>query len=155
MIDAKTFKVIHTITGFSAPAGALHVCGKIVTSYDACGVLISDWDADAVFAVNATTYQVIATLPVGTNPEFMGYSPASKDAYVSNANGQSISVISGGKVVSTISLVNAYPEGIAYNPVNKHIYVAGSGHVYVINSKNKVVWTIETTQDSTKSFARR
>ncbi len=143
VINASSFQVIQTIKGFSQPVGALFVCGKIVSSYNSCGVLVSDFYTNTVYAINATTYKVIATMSVGSSPESLGYSPVTKDAYVGNVNGQSISVIHGGKVVSAIDLYNAVPRGITYNPVNKDIYVAiSTGHVYVINSHNKVVYSI-------------
>jgi DNA-binding beta-propeller fold protein YncE len=143
VIDASTFKVIQTIANFSSPVGALFVCGEIVALYRSCGVLVADFNTNTVYEINATTYKLISSMHVGKSPEFIGYSPVTKDAYVGNVNGHSISVIHGGKVITTIRLYNAAPRGITYDPVNKDIYVAiDNGHVYVINSHNKVVYSI-------------
>jgi len=76
----------------------------------------------------ATNPQVIATIPVGSQPWGVAVSPNGATAYVSNTASNSISVIdlSSMSVTSTIPSINA-PLGVALTPDGAQVYVSASG----------------------------
>ncbi|MSX39446.1 MAG: beta-propeller fold lactonase family protein, partial [Actinobacteria bacterium] len=68
---------------------------------------------------------VVDTISVGDEPVSVAFSPNGKTAYVTNAGGDTVSVItvSTGDVTDTISGVD-YPYSVAISPKGKQAYVA-------------------------------
>jgi YVTN family beta-propeller protein len=93
---------------------------------------------------------VVATIPVGIDPEEVAVNPATNTIYVTNMDSGTVSVIRGQtkKVVATIPVgTSSFPEprGVAVNPATDTIYVANQndGTVSVISGRtNTVVATI-------------
>ena len=90
--------------------------------------------------------RVTATIPVGKTPQGIAYDSAKGEIFVSNAQDNTISVISDSTntVVATIP-VGGYPYGVAYDSVKGEIFVVNlyDNNVMVISdSTNTVVATI-------------
>jgi len=86
------------------------------------------------------------TIPVGASPRNVALSPDGEVAYVSNANGNSVSVIN--TVTQTVTATIAgfsTPQGVAVSPDGSRLYVVnqGTSSVLVVNTTtNLVVATI-------------
>ena len=104
---------------------------------------VSNHNDNTVSVIDTTTNTVIDTKPntpqidpimVGAGPEGIAYDPVNKRMYVSNHNDKSVSVIdtTTNTVIDTKPntpqidpiMVGAGPEDIAYDPVNKRMYVS-------------------------------
>jgi YVTN family beta-propeller protein len=76
--------------------------------------------AGTVSVINGRTNTVVATIPVGINPEEAAVNPKTNTIYVTNDGGGTVSVISGktNTVVATIPVGtdrNGEPRGVAVN----------------------------------------
>lgn len=94
---------------------------------------------------NAFADQVVASIPVGTNPTGVAVNPTTNEIYIANEGG-TVSVIDGStnSVTSTIP-VDSLAEGVAVNPITNMVYVVfdGKRELDVINgSTNTLVQTI-------------
>jgi YVTN family beta-propeller protein len=71
---------------------------------------------------------VTSTIPVGTYPRGVAFTPDGSTAYVTNAGSDTVSVIAvaSGTVTSTIP-VGSFPVGVAFTPDGSTAYVADSG----------------------------
>jgi len=95
-------------------------------------VYVANW-ADATVSVISGT-QVLATLPVGRNPNTILVDPARGYVYVANVGDNTVSVIQGLSVMATLT-VGRYPLDMALSPP--------TGHVYVLNRDDgslSVIW---------------
>jgi YVTN family beta-propeller protein len=134
---------IETITGFSAPYG-------IALSLDNGLIYVSNYGqfntTGTVSVINGTTNAIVASIPVGKNPQALVYNPANGLIYTANALSNALSIINGtsNSLVGSI-IVGAFPgknpTGITLNPINNTIYVTnmGSNTVSVINGTTNVV----------------
>lgn len=98
-----------------------------------------------LFSHNAFADQVVASIPVGTNPTGVAVNPTTNEIYITNEGG-TVSVIDGStnSVTSTIP-VDSFAEGVAVNPVTNMVYVVfdGKRELDVINgSTNTLMQTI-------------
>jgi YVTN family beta-propeller protein len=134
---------IETITGFSVPYG-------IALNPDNGLVYVSNYGqfntTGTVSVVNGTTDAIVASIPVGKNPQSIIYNPANGLIYTANALSNSLSIINGTSnslVGSTIvgTFPGNNPRGITLNPINNTIFVTnmGSNTVSVINGTTNVV----------------
>ena len=84
---------------------------------------------------NAFAQTLTATIPVGTNPEFVAINEVTNTIYVSNQGSSNVTVINGTTLTTVSVPVGSNPGPVAVNPVTNMIYVAnqGSGTVTVIN----------------------
>ena len=107
------------------------------------------YQLNEVQAVDTATNQVVATIPVGSNPLTLALAPNGKRLYVANAVSNTISVINTrtNTVIDTIA-TPADPVGIVVTPNSKRIYVitgsAGAGDVTVIDAHTDTVLTTIT-----------
>ncbi len=83
--------------------------------------------------------QVVTTIPLDTNtsPEAIAVNPATGYVYVGNWGNNTVAVISGTQLVTTMT-VGTSPTSIAVNPT--------TGYVYVTNAGNKTVSVISGLQ---------
>jgi YVTN family beta-propeller protein len=135
--------VTETIKGFSAPYGiALNLDNDLiyVTNYGQFNT------TGTVTAINSTTNTVVATIPVGKNPQAIAYNPANGLFYVANTLSGTLSIINGtsNSLIGSIAVGDfpgKNPTGIAVNAINNTIYVTnmGSNTVSVINGTTNVV----------------
>src|ERR687889_521999 len=139
--------VTETIKGFSVPYGiALNIDNDLlyVSNYGQFNT------TGIVSVINGTTNTIVATIPVGKNPQAIAYNPANGLLYVANTLSGTLSIINGtsNSLIGSIPLGDypgKSPTGIAVNPINNTIYVTnmGSNTVSVINgTSNALVETI-------------
>ncbi len=102
----------------------------------ALAVLLSS--AGTIMAAN-----VVATVPVGSNPGGVGVNPTTNKIYVANTSDGTVSVINGATatVIGSPITVGSNPEGVGVNPTTNKIYVANTGGttVSVINGATDTV----------------
>ena len=135
--------VTETIKGFSAPYGiALNIDNDLlyVSNYGQFNT------TGIVSVINGTTNTIVATIPVGKNPQAIAYNPANGLLYVANTLSGTLSIINGtsNSLIGSIPLGDypgKSPTGIAVNPINNTIYVTnmGSNTVSVINGTSNIV----------------
>ena len=135
-VDSST-GTVYVATGTSA------VCGPPNNSAPGCENSV--WVID-MSGREPNTGTVIATIPVGTNPDAVAVDPATRTVYVVNAGDGTVSAIdeSTNKVTGTPIRVGANPDAVAVDPATRTVYVAnaGDGTVSVIDeSTNKVTGT--------------
>jgi YVTN family beta-propeller protein len=89
---------------------------------------VTNAQSNTTSVINASTNQVVGTIPVGGEPTGITYDPFDNAVYVANTSSNSTSVISceNDSLVSTVP-VGAFPVGIMVDPVNDLVYVANSG----------------------------
>jgi YVTN family beta-propeller protein len=97
------------------------------------------------FATSALAGSVV-TVPVGTTPKFVAVNQTTNLIYVSNIEGNSVSVIDGttNTVVATVPVGEA-PEALDVNPITNMVYVAsylGDSVSVIDGSSNTVLATI-------------
>ncbi len=149
IINAATNRLVKVILGIGSGGGALWV------PYNNF-VYVSDWTGRTVFVINATTNKIVDNISVGDAPVWMGYDPITNTVWVGNDFGSSVSVISAktNTVIKTLTSGLVSPNGIAYDPANKLMYVVDSfynyyGAVFVFNSSSnyKLVKIITSSKD--------
>ena len=125
VLDTTTGKLVGAVTGLKSTHGvALDPNGK--TGY------ISDGAGNAVVIFDRTSLAVLATIPVGTNPDGIAYEPATRTVWAFNGRSNNVSVVDPATktVVATIALPGKpeFPQ------------VDGHGNVFVnIEDKNSIV----------------
>jgi YVTN family beta-propeller protein len=135
--------VTETIKGFSVPYGiALNIDNDLlyVSNYGQFNT------TGIVSVINGTTNTIVATIPVGKNPQAIAYNPANGLLYVANTLSDTLSIINGtsNSLIGSMPLGDypgKSPTGIAVNPINNTIYVTnmGSNTVSVINGTSNIV----------------
>jgi YVTN family beta-propeller protein len=100
-------------------------------------------DKDYLSIVDLATNTVIATVPVGDNPQGVAVNPAGTAVYVANTNDNSFTVIDTTTLESTTipgpGVVGA--TGAAVHPDGTRIYIANPE--WVASGKNSTVWVID------------
>lgn len=118
VIDAKTFKSVASINGFSSPRCFLGV--------NETRGFVADWVSNTVKEINLKTNTIVASIPVGEGPEAL----ILVDSFLYVAN-------SGGYINdSTISIIN-----INTNQVIKNVIV-GDAPIAFAQDANKDVWVL-------------
>ncbi|HET6841591.1 MAG TPA: hypothetical protein VFK06_07875 [Candidatus Angelobacter sp.] len=105
---------------------------------------VANSGTNSVSVINTATNTVTTTIPVGSFPVGVVFSPDRTRAYVANSGGGTVSVINTGSnaVVATVTLANgASPFKLAITPDGKSLYVSdfGNAAVSVINTANNTV----------------
>jgi YVTN family beta-propeller protein len=142
-VPNQPLPVTETIKGFSAPYG-------IALNPDNDLIYVSNYGqfntTGTVSVINGTTNTIIATIPVGKNPQAIAYNPANGLFYVANTLSGTLSIINGTSNSLIDSIVvgdfpGKSPTGIAVNSINNTIYVTnmGSNTVSVINGTSNVI----------------
>jgi YVTN family beta-propeller protein len=115
----------------------------LAKSPDGQTVAVSNWGDSSVSFYAPDSLSEKAMVPVGHHPTAMVYAPDGR-LFVSNAGGDTVSVISGTKVVKTIRVtvsprqtVGATPVALALDPKSMRLYVALAGNncVAVVDAK--------------------
>jgi YVTN family beta-propeller protein len=103
-----------------------------VFSPDGKSLAVSYWGDQAVGILDPATLQEKARIAVGSHPNEMIWAKDGR-LFVANSGSNTVSVISGGKVVETIrtsldakSLVGSTPDALALAPDGKRLYVANA-----------------------------
>jgi YVTN family beta-propeller protein len=115
----------------------------VAVTPDGSKVYVANMGDGTVSVINTATSMVVATIPVGTNPEGVAVSPDGSKVYVTNNGDSSVSVINTGNdaVVATIT-VGTNPLGVAVTPDGSKAYVAnmGDGTVSVIKTATNMAF---------------
>ncbi|HEX2191598.1 MAG TPA: YncE family protein [Acidimicrobiales bacterium] len=136
----------------TAEAGPRHLPGATGT------VWVTNRTLDNVAVFDAASGQLIATIPVGRDPNSVTIPSATEKAYVSNEVANTVSVIStrSFSVVATIPIPTpgARPHHITSSPNGKFVYVAefGSNRVAVIDTDTDVVVAEFLTSDDPRAM---
>lgn len=132
---------------------ALSTSSAILTGTADPFAYVTNSGSNTVSVIATATNSVVATVPVGTNPEGVAVTPDGGFVYVGNQGSGSISVIATATnaVVATIA-VGGMPLLVAITPDGAHVYVASqvSNTVSVIaTATNTVVATIPVSSAPT------
>jgi YVTN family beta-propeller protein/autotransporter-associated beta strand protein len=115
-----------------ALGGSQIVPSGVAATPDGRYVYVANQGAGTVSVLNATTYQVVGTIPVGAGPVGVTVTPDGKFAYVTNQFDNSVSIINTttnrvvGNPIPLQSSSEGAPYGIAVTPGGQYIYVANS-----------------------------
>lgn len=116
VVDLKTNKVIHSITGLSEPQGIAFIPGKNI-------LFVANGGNGACNVFNADTYQKISSVQLAGDADNVRYDPINKKIYVGYGEG-GIAIIDGAtlKQVADIKL-QGHPESFQLDIAAKKIYV--------------------------------
>ncbi len=91
-----------------------------------CAKLPVDKKKDGVAMIDATTHQVVRTMPGGSDPEQFALNPDGSRIFVSNEDAATASILepASGRLVATVP-VGTEPEGVAVSPDGKLVIVTG------------------------------
>ena len=102
-------------------------------------IFVANSADDTVSVMSDSTYEVVATIPVGNQPVGVTYDSVKNQVYITNLADNSVSVISNSsyQVAATVS-VGAKPVGITYDTGTGELYVTNNGDntVSVISDSN-------------------
>ena len=107
--------------------------------------------------IDGTTNTVTATIAVGSDPDGVAVDPATDTVYVTNQDGNTVSVIDGATntVTATIA-VGSDPNGVAVDPSTDTVYVANAAttRVSVIDgATNTVTATVAVGSEPDRRWA--
>ncbi|MGH9264317.1 MAG: beta-propeller fold lactonase family protein [Acidimicrobiales bacterium] len=111
--------------------------------------------SDTVSVVDTATNTVVATIPVGDQPNALAVRPDGTRVYVANGGSDTVSVIdtATNTVVATIPVGN-FPQGVAVRPDGARVYVATFDGLAVIDpATNSVVATIPVVAGAGMAFS--
>ncbi len=113
-------------------------------------VYVANQGSDNVKVINSVTNAVTATINVGSQPYGVAYNSTSKEVYVANLKGNTVSVIDADPISGTFNTVtNTISVGI------EPYYVASSGtNIYVTNSVSGSVSVISTSTHTVTATIR-
>jgi YVTN family beta-propeller protein len=110
---------------------------------------------NSVSIVNAGTFKVEHTVPVGNNPHEISVAPDQSKLYVPNAGGNSVSVIDLKSNTETKKIEHPdfnSPHGVAFTPDSKRVVVTSerSKKIFILDAAtDKVLRVIDTNQGGT------
>ncbi|MCB1110283.1 MAG: beta-propeller fold lactonase family protein [Chlamydiia bacterium] len=104
-------------------------------------VYVSDSAGSTVSVIETTSNTLITTIPVGSSPRSISFTPDGRFAYVANNGDDTVSVIDASinTVIATVP-VGADPIGIGVNP--------NGNFVYVLNSTGDTISVISTATNT-------
>ena len=166
VIDAQSYKIVKVISvGYACNTNRISFSPDGKKGYISCFCNTSSTLISFISVINTSNDSIIATIPVGDNPQGGCLSPNGSRLYVVSLNKLAINVIntSTNMITDTIVLEN-YPNDICINPDGKRVYVVNGGGntVDVIDiMTKKVVATVKVgrlplgisiTPDGTKVY---
>lgn len=143
VINGSTDTVVANIP---VPAGAYVPAVNVLTNrvYIATCNYLVDPTPCSVTVVDGNTGTVVASVPVTTTPGggLLGIvvDPITFNVYVANASDNVIDIISGFKnrIVGTINLNGAAPQGLGFNAFNRELYITfGTNQIGIVNTAKK------------------
>ena len=143
--NGTTGKIVVTTPNGTATSDSVFTFGKGYTAY----AYAPNWGSNTVSVINATTNQVAATIPVGTNPYGVSVNPDGSKVYVTNYGSNIVSIINTttNTVVGNIPVGNG-PSGIKVSPDGKMLYVVNNNN----NSKGSVSFVNTVTNTVTTTI---
>ena len=114
--------------------------------------------SNTVTVIDTATNSVIATIPVGINPEGVAITPDGTRAYVANITSQTVSVIdtATNTVIATIPVSSTFPFAVAITPDSARAYVThlfGSTVSVIDTATNTVIATVPAGGDCPAGIA--
>ncbi len=96
-------------------------------------VYVTSQILNTVNVINAATFEVVRSIPVGMDPNWIDFTSGGRYAYVSNTASNDVSVIDtgAGKVIATIP-VGQHPKRLAVGPVSRSGTTSGSRPAAVV-----------------------
>ena len=170
--NRRTATLVSVAVALTASSVALGVAATVTPASaapDGSGTVtlayVTSFAANDVAVIDTATGTVIATIPVGTGPEGVAFTPDRTRAYIPNQTSATVSVIgtATNSVVATIP-VGAQPFGVAVTPDGTEAYVAnqGPGTVSVIATATNIVtatipvgsgpYGVAVTPDGTEAY---
>jgi YVTN family beta-propeller protein len=150
VLSATTYQTLANITLPSAAApgqivyddstGDLYIAGA---GYFVDGPYPND------IVVNPLNRSVVATIPVGSEPEGMVSDPGTAELFALSENNDTVSVIGGttDNISSTVTLPSGtFPDGIAYDPASHQVLVSDWGTDSVSYIVYQVVYPVTFTE---------
>jgi YVTN family beta-propeller protein len=134
--DAITFGLKNTIVVGKEPA-------EVTFSNDGTVAFVANGMSNSITAINPTSKEILATIPVGKNP-VGAWTGADDRMYVDNEDGQTVSIID----VKTLQVVETVPLGfmpgfVAYQADMKEMWVtdpkAGKVHWWTKDASGKMI----------------
>jgi YVTN family beta-propeller protein len=102
---------------------------------------------DAVGITSTTTRTIMGTIPTGSNPIGLAFSPDGATAYVTNLGSNNVGVIdvASARQVATISTGDASPFVVRVSPDGEQLFVATNGNlVLIVNTATReIIKTVE------------
>ena len=113
------------VTSLRLPCGATNVAEDFVNGE----MYVDDYACSQVTVILGT--RIVASLGVGAGPFGVAFDPKTGFIYVSNTLSGTVTVLNGTKVALTVYLGSVpYGAGVAYDPANGLVYVAGGDPKY-------------------------
>lgn len=136
VINATTNAVIGHI-----PAGMAPRAMGMFSSASRHRLYVADASANTVTIIDPTTDVVLGTLAVGAEPKSIAVDQSTGFAYVTNATGDSVTVIDDTDAVAATIPVGDQPYGVAVDSANRRVFVANfnGGTVSVIDADTNAV----------------
>ncbi|WP_439505254.1 bifunctional YncE family protein/alkaline phosphatase family protein [Sediminibacterium sp.] len=149
VIDLKTKQIAHK----QALDGEAYAC---VLSPDQQFLYISCWGCDKVYQFSTSQRKMLATIPVGDNPNEIVLNKKGTVLYVANANDNSVSVINTKeqKVVEVLN-VALYPDAPNGSTTNGLALTADEKTLYIANADNNCLAVFDVSkpiQSKSKGF---
>lgn len=123
--------------------GAVH---HVAVSPDGALAVVTQPNQDSITAIDLLSYEVVATLPTGSLPNYAAFSPDGSRLYVSNAGNGTVSEVDTARwIVLRNVIVGAGPEHVVLGDAGDRLYVNNveAGTVSVISTgEGKVVKTL-------------
>lgn len=106
-------------------------------------VISTNGDANTAVVFEGATGRVVATLPVGKKPDAIAYDPATRTAWVMNANSGDASVVdvATSKVVATVDIGGSLELGVADGAGRLYVNVEDKNEVAVLDTRARRVLT--------------
>jgi YVTN family beta-propeller protein len=143
VIDVADHRVIHT-TPLEVGAGA----GDAVLSPDEQRLYVVNTALNTVSAIDVTSFQVVATIPVGLRPGPLAMAPAGGRLLVGNQGTNTVSVIDTARNMVTATVeVDFRPAGLAIDAGSEQAFVGhlGSARLAIVAlSTLRVTRTVNT-----------
>jgi gliding motility-associated-like protein len=144
--------VISTATNTITGSVVLNSPFPIAISPDGTKLYAGSESGNIIYVINAANNQIIATIPVGSEPNAAAVTPDGTKLYVSNYSSGNVSVINTAtnKVIATVPL-GSFAVDMAMSPDGSVVYVGGAANengVSVISTtSNTVIYTIGLNQE--------